>query len=660
MIFRVRHRRRTGRRLYTGLVLALVVFCTASCTSEQPPDAASGPDQQIADFVSSWQQLKPEAAAEFTSDPAAASVMLSEVTTNLHPDSLAISAGSVERTSPDSATVTATFTWELPHSGTWSYPATWTWQRASSNSDWLLDWSPTVVHPKLGERQTLAVRTADPQPGVLVDRNNVQIVAPVRVFSVVLLPGTVPDVAATAAVLAPILAPLDPTITADSIVAGAAAAVAAANAPATDPVGPDPAASTAPSPTASGAATAGEPAATAPTAVDPATVGYTVINLREPDYNKVKAPLEAVPGMSFPSQVRNLPPTRDFARALLAQVNPVVSDRMLGTEGWKVIIVDTTGGTLETLVDHPAVAGERVTLTIDSTVQQAAEAALASVPQPAVLITMQPSTGELLTVAQNAAANAQGAPALTGQYPPGSTFKVVTATAGLDRGLIAPGQPVACPGAFVIDGREIHNAHDFDLGTVDSTLAFAKSCNTTFAKLATDMPGDALPVAATDYGIGLDFVVDGITTLTGKVPNAATPVQRAESGFGQGEVLITPFSAVLMAATAQHGSMPMPVVIRGTTTTVDKPAPVRTPQVQQAIQTYMRAVVDEGTGRGLEAFGDVHAKTGTAEFAAEDGTTHAHAWTVGYVGDMAFAALVVGGEDSIVTNHIVSQFLESL
>ena len=77
--------------------------------------------------------------------------------------------------------------------------------------------------------------------------------------------------------------------------------------------------------------------------------------------------------------------------------------------------------------------------------------------------------------------------------------------------------------------------------------------------------------------------------------------------------------------------------------------------MQQAIQTYMKAVVDEGTGAGLEAFGDVHAKTGTAEFAAEDGTTHAHAWTVGYVGDMAFAALVVGGEDSVVTNQIVSR-----
>ena len=108
---------------------------------------------------------------------------------------------------------------------------------------------------------------------------------------------------------------------------------------------------------------------------------------------------------------------------------------MQGTGGWKVIIVDTTGGALETLDDHPAVAGQRVVLTLDSTIQQAAEAALAAqVPQPAVLLVMQPSSGEILAVAQNSAANAQGTPALTGQYPPGSTFKVVTATAGLDRG----------------------------------------------------------------------------------------------------------------------------------------------------------------------------------------------------------------------------------
>jgi len=621
--------------------LMLVLSVAAACTSGPPPDTTAGPDQQIAAFISSWQQLETDQAAALTSDPAAAALMLDEVTGNLNPDKLSVTAGEITRSGTDSATTTATISWELPDAGEWSYPATWTWKRGSAGADWLLDWSPTVVHPKLGARQTLATRTSDAQDGVLVDRNNNQIVSPIRVYSVVLLPGQVPDVGATAATLAPILAPLDPTITADSIVSGAAAAVAAATAPA------DPAA---------GSST--PPSSAAP--VDPKTIGYTVINLREADYLTVKPQLDPIPGLSFPSEVRNLPPTRDFAKALLAQVNPVAVEKMRGTPGWKVIIVDTTGGALETLADHPAVAGQRVTLTLDSAMQKAAEASLAGIQEPAMIVAIQPSTGEVLAVAQNTAANAQGSPALTGQYPPGSTFKVVTATAGLDRGLIAPGQPIDCPGIFATDGREIHNAHDFALGTVDVTLAFAKSCNTTFAGLSTQMPADALPLAASDYGIGLDFVMEGATTLTGKVPDAPATVQRAENGFGQGDVLITPFSAALMAATAAHGAMPMPVLIRGSTTTVDKPAPVRSPQVQAGVQTFMRAVVTEGTGVGLESFGEVFAKTGTAEFAAADGTIHAHAWTVGYVGDLAFAALIVGGEDSIRTNGVIAQFLGSV
>ena len=562
-MFRANRRSARGRRPRVLMAL-LLAFVLAACTSGPPADTATGPDQQIAAFISAWQQNNPDAAADFTSDPAAASLMMGEVTSNLHPDSLTISAGAITRPTPDTATTTATYTWVIPDAGTWSYPATWTWQRAGANADWVLDWSPTVVHPKLGERQTLAVRTSEAEQGVMVDRNNIQIVSPVRVFSVVLMPGQVPDVAATAAALAPVLSPLDSTITADSIVAGAAAAAAPpspeSGAAATDRPQPRP---------LPGAGTApGSAAAT----VDPSTIGYTVINLREADYLKVKAQLDAIPGLSFPSEVRNLPPTRDFARALLGQVTPVATEKMQGSDGWKVIIVDTTGGALETLDDHPAVPGQRVVLTLDSTIQQAAEAALGPIPQPAVLLVMQPSSGEILAVAQNSAANAQGTPALTGQYPPGSTFKVVTATAGLDRGLIAPGQPVACPGVFEIDGRAIHNSHDFALGTVDSTLAFAKSCNTTFASVSTQMPADALPAAASDYGIGLDFVMEGATTLTGKVPDATTNVQKAENGFGQGQVLITPFSAMLMAATAQRGSMPMPVLIRGTTTTVDKPA----------------------------------------------------------------------------------------
>jgi hypothetical protein len=89
----------------TALLLALAL---AACTSEPPPDTASGPDQRVAAFISAWQQKNPDAAADFTSEPAAASVMLGEVTNNLRPDSLTISTGAITRPSQDTATTTAT------------------------------------------------------------------------------------------------------------------------------------------------------------------------------------------------------------------------------------------------------------------------------------------------------------------------------------------------------------------------------------------------------------------------------------------------------------------------------------------------------------------------------------------------------------------------
>lgn len=635
------NRSRRARRSFPALVLALVLGLLAACTTD-PNQGDPGPGDRVGAFIQAWQQGDFDAASDYTTSPAAAALMLDQVTNDLRPDQLTITPGEVSRTGATQASMTVSFTWQLPDAGSWTYPATWTWKK---DRDWEIDWAPSVIHPKLGERQTLAAHTTAAEPGVLVDRNNNRIVQPVTVYSVVLLPARTPDVPGAAAALVAALAPIDPTLTADAIVAGVAQAQAEAAAAPTPASGPA---------TASAAPDDGTPPA------DPASIGYTVINLREPDYLRVKPQLDAIAGLSYPSQVRNLPPSRDFAKAILAQVDQVAAPLMTGTDGWSVVIVDSTGGVLETLDDHPAVPGQRVTLTLDSAVQQAAEAAIADQDKPAVLLIMQPSTGELLAVAQNAAANAQGTPALTGQYPPGSTFKVVTATAALERGLTAPGQPIDCPGVFTAQGRSITNAHGLALGTVDVTEAFAQSCNTTFASLSTQMPADALTQTAAAYGIGLDFDMPGAVTLTGKVPNADSIVQRAENGFGQGQVLVTAFGEVLMAATAARGSMPMPVLIRGTTTTVDQQPPAIPADASQGVQTFMAAVVASGTGAGLAGYGDTHAKTGTAEFAAEDGSIHAHAWTVGFRGDMAFAALIVGGEDSAKTNMIAAKLLGTL
>ncbi len=178
------------------------------------------------------------------------------------------------------------------------------------------------------------------------------------------------------------------------------------------------------------------------------------------------------------------------------------------------------------------------------------------------------------------------------------------------------------------------------------------------------MPLDALNKTAKQYGVGIDFVIPGVTTLTGQIPVATSRSESAEDGFGQGVDLVTPFSEALMAATAATGNMPTPTLIRGQKTTFDHPAPARSALARTSIKLFMRAVVTDGTAKVLQDIGDgptaVYAKTGTAEYSGAKGVIHAHAWTVGFRGDLAFSALIVGGDDSKRTNAVLHDFLAAV
>ena len=126
-----------------------------------------------------------------------------------------------------------------------------------------------------------------------------------------------------------------------------------------------------------------------------------------------------------------------------------------------------------------------------------------------MIVVIKPSTGEILAVAQNAAADVDGPTATTGLYPPGSTFKIVTAGAAIDRNMATPNTLLGCPGEAEIGHRIVPNYSGFDLGTVPMSRAFANSCNTTFAELASRMPPTGLTTAAAQYGIGPDYKIDG-------------------------------------------------------------------------------------------------------------------------------------------------------
>ena len=380
-----------------------------------------------------------------------------------------------------------------------------------------------------------------------------------------------------------------------------------------------------------------------------------LLTLRPSDHDRVAPLLDGLPGVIVTPQAEMLPTDEHFAPAVVNEVKKAVIDELDGEAGWRVVSVNKNSADVDVLNEVAAKPAPSISITLDRGVQDAAQHAVDSQWRKAMLVVIKPSTGDILAVAQNAAADADGPAATTGLYPPGSTFKIVTAGAALQRNMATPNTLLGCPGQIDIGYRTIPNYNKFDLGTVPMAKAFANSCNTTFAELASRMPPSALTDAASEYGIGADYTIEGLTTVTGTVPATVNLAERTEDGFGQGKVLVTPFGMALAAATVAAGTTPTPHLIVGRPTTETGDHPPTNPATLDGLRSMMRLVVTNGTAKDIDGAGEVYGKTGEAEF---DGGSHA--WFAGYRGDLAFAALIVGGGSSTYAVRMVRQMLQEL
>lgn len=592
-------------RIRLLLVVSVLLAPLAGCGvfgGPAPEDAASA-------FLQAVARGDAKAAGALTDDPGGATRRIQQVRGELDPRSVRATLNETRTPEDAEDTATATFTadWQLGQGRQWKYQGRFDLVRSDTEAGWAVRWSPAVLHPKLGPQQTLSLRQEQPTPAPVVGRDGAPLLTGETVVPIVVAPGQAPAVAAP---LASALQQFDPSITEQSIVQGAAAT-------------PD------------------KP--------------YTAAVLREADYKAVRGQIYELPGVTFPSQQRLLPPDSGFASTVLQGVREALQQRVAGTPGWRIVTVDPLGREVATLVGQPAKPAPKVTLSLSRQVQAAAEDAVEPIGQQAMIVALQPSSGDVLAVAQNPAADAAGAPALMGRYPPGSTFKIVTAAAALQAGDLTPQTPVDCPGTTTINGYTVPNIDRFALGTVPFSTAFARSCNTTFSQVAAGLEPGQLPSTALQFGIGADYDIPGMTTLTGEVPRAQDKVGRAANGFGQGKVLTTPFGMAMVTSTvAAGGDAPVPQLVRGMPTKVNKPAgqPLA-PAAADALPGMMRQVVTEGTATALNGFGGLHGKTGTAEYSA----TGSHGWFVGYRGDLAFAVLVVDAGSSGPAVEAAGRFL---
>ncbi len=628
-----------GRRSILGTTAVLLAVPALSACSADPTDEVRTAAQA---FLTDWAAGRVPEAAGGTTDAAATEQLLTQTATDLPGATLSAELGAVT-VEDEAATAAWTATWDLVAAPDWTYQATL--QLTEGEDGWQVATAPTVVHPELAAGQRLVLERTLPDRAPITDATGAPLFTPTEVVNVGVDTGQVTDLAGLAAGLAAATG-----VSAEEITADVQAA--------------------------------------------PAGQFVPVITLRRPEFERIRAQVFDLPGAVFPTDTRLLAPSARFGAALLGRVGVATQEvlegavddagaplyeagdvlglsglqrafqaQLAGTPGFTVAVASTDEALADPgrPVDEVApVPGTPLQTPLVPAVQNAADAAAATQPLATHVVVVRPGTGELLAVSSNAAANA--ANALSGQFPPGSSMKAITATALLGAGTVAPTTAVPCPATTVVDGREFENQDQFDLGTVPFTEAFAQSCNTTFIQQALDLPDDALTAAATSYGVGTDWQLP-VGVFGGSVPVPGSATTKAADAIGQGQVLMSPAQMALVAAGIASGVPAAPVEVVGGPPAGAAPTGPP-PAVLDALRPLMRAVVTSGTGRDLADRGEVHGKTGTAEFGTNT-PPDSHGWFVGYQlggpqGDIAFAVLVEAGQSSKAAVAVTDAFLGAL
>ena len=328
--------------------------------------------------------------------------------------------------------------------------------------------------------------------------------------------------------------------------------------------------------------------------------------------------------------------------------------------------VDAQGRPLKRLATVPPTPGDIVDLGIDLDVQKAAEEGLG--PRLGAVIAMDPRDGTIVALVSHPAFDpnrfATGIPvkewdrllhdpqqplldrAIQGGYPMGSVFKIVTATAALELGLVQANSWFNCPGYYALGSRIFHDHEEH--GALNFVEAIAKSCNVVFWTLARPVGPDNLAKYARMYELGQTTGIDLLQESAGVIPDPDWkqrvwqqmwfPGDTLNTAVGQGYVLATPMQvARLLAAVANGGTLVTPHLV----TRISSPegrlllrlAPPPSGQIHLSAQTLevlragLEAVVTRGTAVSIQIPGlTVAGKTGTAE------NPHGipHAWFAGY------------------------------
>ncbi|KAA0918577.1 penicillin-binding transpeptidase domain-containing protein [Dietzia sp. ANT_WB102] len=601
-------RRRPGRA--GGLVAAAlaVVVGVAGCAALSGDTGADEMDQ----FLSALEAGDVAGAAELTSDPVVAQASLTASVEGMGWP--AISATATGEGRPDRDPVAVEITWDMAaqdgaaDAGPRSVTTRGEVRTTKVDDEWKVQWAPTVLDTRLAEGGRLTFAEDLDWDTDIVDRTGDPLMQWTPVTAVTLAP----QAADSADAVASLVSGAAPTITGQSI--------------------------------RDGMAEAGDQT-------------YQVVALRPEDIEPIREQLAAIPGVSLPEQGQLIRSDRELDSPALDGLPDAWTQALRQEGGWSAQIVNPGAEPID-LGGAPAGQVDDLVSTLQVSMQRQAQRAVDASGLAASIVAIQPSTGGVLAVAQNDAADQQGPVSMQGRFPPGSTFKIVTTAAALESGVVGPDEIVPCPSSITVSGRTIPNDDDFELGPVPLETAFARSCNTSQAVISDRLAPEAMKDTAATLGLGVGFVAPGLGAdlYTGSVPVTERGPGRVEASIGQGEVLASPFGmAVMTASLANGGRMILPHVIDGMPAVAnDAPEPL-SPNVVDTLRRYMVQTVQSGTATAANSVPGLGGKTGTAEV----GSGASHGWFVGSTGDIAVAVLIERADSSVPAVAMAADFLSA-
>jgi penicillin-binding protein 2 len=358
-----------------------------------------------------------------------------------------------------------------------------------------------------------------------------------------------------------------------------------------------------------------------------------------------------------------------------------------GTLGKRVIEVDALGREIRLLQEKPPIKGKDITLSIDINLQEEAEKAFGE--KAGALVAIKPDTGEILGMVSKPSFDpnlfAKGISydkwiaitqdkknpmlnrALQSQYPPGSVFKIVTAIAGLEEGVISPETRVDCRGGIDYGRWHFGCWRKQGHGVVSLHRAIVESCDTYFYEAGKRLGIDKIYDYATNLGLGKKTGIELGREKQGLIPNTNWKLENKKhpwylgetfnAAIGQGYVAVTPLQLAVMTSTiANGGNLYKPTLIKDAQPIISGKVKIRSDTLE-IVKSGLFGVVNEPGGTGWAAKSQlmsIGGKTGTAQVVAIKRDSQYlpekfrdHAWFVAFAPvekpEIALAVLVEHG-----------------